>query len=96
MEESVFQQLLQKYKVIRSRDAYVPEPSRPRTPAARSSATAASATASSSLAGRPLPNAAPLAPAADFWAGLSAFLATRYTPAQARSIAAAFDEEHYA
>ncbi len=92
----MFQQLLQKYKVIRSRDAYVPEPSRARAPSARGAAAPASTASSSSGGARPVPAAAPLAPAADFWAGLSAFLATRFTPAQAKSIAAAFDEEHYA
>jgi hypothetical protein len=94
MTEQVFQTFLQKFKVVRSRDAYVAEPSRSRSAASR---TVLSASPSSSRAGGALlADAAPLAPDADFWTGLSAFLATRFPPAQAKSVAAAFDEEHYA
>ena len=98
MDEKVFTQFLNKYRVVRSRDAFVPARSR------RESSRGSNSSSTSSRGGElhdrmtaaPPRAAAAAGPAVrEFWSGLQSYLESRYSPAEAKAIAAAFDELHY-
>jgi len=105
MDDATFATFASRYRVVRSRDAFVPERAARAGAQAGASASARGgarapalgAPAAAAPAARPLPppGAGGAAKGGDFWAQLQAFLDARYAPAQAKAVAAAFDELHY-
>jgi len=102
MDEKVFTQFLNRYRVVRTRDSYVPLRNRNTGSSSSSSGSRASVsepgvraalTTGSTTAA--VKSAAVVVAPRDFWSGLQSFLDARYPIAQAKAIAAAFDELHY-
>jgi hypothetical protein len=92
MEQADFERLLANYRVIRSRDAYVP--GRPKRHQPLSSGHTAAMTDDA-----PAPQAKKLRletpRAKDFWSALPAFLEKHYSKEDAAAISAAIDRIHY-
>lgn len=100
MDEKVFLNFLNRCRVVRTRDSFVSGrgASESSSSGSRASVSAPSARTAlitgSTAAGVKSSATAAVAPK-DFWSGLQSFLDARYPSAQAKAIAAAFDELHY-